>query len=86
MLLALETVPIGFLDVVRRVGKHQINTSIVQRSQPINRVALIQLSMRVFVVELEAFGNRLKVKLFALGGSSDVIEFKKGELFHGLML
>ncbi len=33
--LALETIPIDFLDIVERVGKHQINTSIVQRSQPI---------------------------------------------------
>ena len=60
--------------VVRRIGKHQINTSIVQRSQPINRIALKQLAVRVFVLELEAFGNRLKAKLFAIGGSADVVD------------
>ena len=49
VLLALETVPISLFNVIKRVGKHQINAGIVQRSQPINRIALIQLSVRVFV-------------------------------------
>ena len=74
MLLALETIPISLFNVIRRIGKHQINTSIVQRSQPINRIALKQLAVRVFVLELEAFGNRLKAKLFAIGGSADVVD------------
>ena len=47
--LALETVPISLFNVIRRVGKHQFNTRIVQRSQPINGVPLKQLSVRMFV-------------------------------------
>jgi hypothetical protein len=34
MFLALETVSIGFIDSVRRVGKHQINVRAVQRDRP----------------------------------------------------
>ena len=69
-----------------RVCKHLINTRIVQRSQPINRIALIQLAIWMFVLQLEAFGNRRKAKLFTFGGSSDVVEFQKGKLFHELVI
>ncbi len=86
MLLALETVPIGFLDVVRRVGKHQINTRIIQRSQPIYGVALKQHSVWVFVLELETFGNRVIVNSLPLVGRRMSLNSSRESCSMGLVV